>query len=71
VSKRIGVVVSFGSRGFGFIADIETSKQWFVHISDVEGKKELRAGDRVEYEEALHYAKGPRAIQVNPLPVQS
>jgi cold shock CspA family protein len=64
--KRKGVVDSFGSKGFGFLTDSETSKRLFFHVSDVEDGKELRAGDRVEYQEAL-YPKGPRAIQVNPV----
>jgi len=63
---RTAVVVTFGSKGFGFLTDSKTGKSLFFHVADVEGRRELRAGDHVEYQEAL-YPKGPRAIQVNPL----
>lgn len=70
MNKKIGIVEAFGSRGFGFLrpetTDSQNSKRLFFHIADVLGHVELRAGDRVEYQETIS-PKGLRAIQVNPL----
>jgi cold shock CspA family protein len=47
---RNGVVLRFGSRGFGFILEPETRAQYFVHIEDVIGRKTLQTGDKVRFQ---------------------
>lgn len=66
MERRIGVVVRWGAKGFGFLNDCQTSKQYFVHVVDVEDRIELRIGDRVEYEvfPDLSHDSRPRAVQV-------
>lgn len=60
-----GVVVRFGARGFGFIVEPETRTQYFVHVEDVVGRKELHAGDRVVFQAGQQRAgKETRAILV-------
>ncbi len=49
----IGTVKWFNAtKGFGFIQPEDGSNDVFVHISDVQrsGLRELREGDRLEYE---------------------
>ncbi|MGA8367134.1 MAG: cold shock domain-containing protein [Candidatus Acidiferrales bacterium] len=50
IEIKNGVVVRFGSRGFGFVLDPETKEQYFVHIEDVIGRKTLRTGDTVKFQ---------------------
>jgi cold shock CspA family protein len=45
-----GVVLRFGSRGFGFVLDPQTRLEYFVHIADVVGRKTLQTGDRVRFQ---------------------
>jgi CspA family cold shock protein len=52
-------------RGFGFIKG-EDGKDIFVHNSDIEGKKSLREGEKVEFEVTAG-DKGPRAVKVKPI----
>jgi cold shock CspA family protein len=69
--KRIGVVSRFGGRGFGFLTDLETSAEYFVHVANVLGRVALAAGQRVEFELhpfPKHDGKAPQAINVRPLP---
>ena len=48
--RRKGVVTRFGSKGFGFLTDIQNRESFFVHVRDVDRFIELREGDRVEFE---------------------
>jgi CspA family cold shock protein len=54
-----------GTKGYGFIAPDEGSKDLFVHHSNIAGTgfKTLTEGARVEFE-AREGAKGPEAINV-------
>lgn len=46
-----GTVKFFNSvKGFGFIKNDETDEEIFVHISALNGVKELREGQKVTYE---------------------
>lgn len=61
-----GTVKWFDStKGFGFIAPEDGSKDVFVHHSAIEGSgyKELSEGQRVEFE-SEQGAKGPQATRV-------
>ncbi len=66
-----GVVVKYNvERGFGFIRPLENEKakypkDFFVHISDVEGKQPLIVGQNVTFE-VLDARKGPQAVKVRP-----
>lgn len=54
------------TRGFGFIAEQPSGKEYFFHISEVEnveGIAALRDGDQVTFVPATS-PKGPRATQV-------
>ncbi|HPF96249.1 MAG: cold-shock protein [Flavobacteriaceae bacterium] len=51
-----------GSKGFGFITNDETSKDIFVHVSNLNGL-ELNDGDNVQYDEA-EGRKGKVAVNV-------
>ncbi len=48
-------------RGYGFISSIQTEKDVFVHVTEVEDK--LRAGDRVLFE-TQDDQKGLKAVNV-------
>ena len=53
-------------KGFGFIRDDASGKEFFFHRSSVEGMRafeELREGDAVTFE-SQDSAKGPRAARV-------
>jgi len=51
------------AKGFGFIIDSETSKEYFVHISGVESES-IYENDEVEFE-LVEGKKGVNAINVN------
>lgn len=55
------------SRGFGFIAPSDGSRDLFVHFSEIEGegegRKTLNDGDLVEFEKA-DGERGPSATKV-------
>jgi len=50
-----------GAKGFGFIIDDETSKEYFVHVSGL--IDEIREGDIVEFE-LTEGKKGLNAVNV-------
>ncbi len=57
-----GIAKWFSSkRDFGFVTS--QGKDYFVHISDVEGKSKLERGDKVSFE-AKETRRGARAIKV-------
>jgi CspA family cold shock protein len=61
-----GVVKWFDARkGFGFIKELESGEDVFVHYSSIEGEgfRRLQDGERVEYE-LIESAKGPQAKNV-------
>jgi cold shock CspA family protein len=64
--KKQGVVIRFGARGFGFIHETATAREYFVHIEDVIGRMALQAGQRVEFEEhpVPKQGKPPQAVLV-------
>lgn len=45
-----GVVLRFGSRGYGYIQPDGSRESLFFHINDVVGRKILQTGDRVEFQ---------------------
>jgi|HubBroStandDraft_6_1064221.scaffolds.fasta_scaffold53679_3 cold shock CspA family protein len=47
---KTGKVVNFGRKGYGFIRDLESRKQYFVHIKDVAGRRDLQVGQVVTFE---------------------
>jgi|SRR5579862_5636180 len=48
--KRVrGTVILFSKRGYGFVEQDGTRESHFTHVSQ-SGGKELRTGDRVEFE---------------------
>jgi cold shock CspA family protein len=49
---KTGKVVNFGRKGYGFIRDLESRKQYFVHIKDVSGRRDLQVGQLVKFEVA-------------------
>ncbi len=49
------------TKGFGFISDEESKKEYFVHVSGL--IDEIREGDKVEYE-LTEGRKGLNAINV-------
>ena len=64
-SKMLGTVKWFnGKKGYGFISD-EEGKDVFVHFSalNMDGFKELKDGERVEFE-VVEGEKGPQAANV-------
>ena len=64
--KKNGLVTRFGAKGYGFISETGTSKEWFAHVSDVVGHFALMAGQRVEFEEhPLSTASQPRAALID------
>jgi CspA family cold shock protein len=56
------------SKGYGFIAPDEGTKDLFVHHSNIagDGFKSLSEGQRVEFE-ARQGEKGPEATNVSPV----
>lgn len=50
-----------GSKGFGFIVDDETNKEYFVHVTGL--IDEIREGDAVEFE-LKEGKKGLNAVNV-------
>lgn len=66
-----GIVVKYNvEHGYGFIRPLENErkkypKDFFVHISDVDGKKPLIVGQHVTFE-AIQAPKGPQAVKVRP-----
>lgn len=65
MKKHKGRVSRFGPQGYGFITDSQSRTQYFVHIKDVIGRKELRTGDTVAFEEGPQPpGKAPNAINV-------
>ncbi len=62
-----GVISKFErDRGFGFIRSADYLTDVFVHISDLPGRAELRAGQRVEFE-VEEGDRGLRAVRVKTL----
>lgn len=57
----------FAHKGYGFIAPEDGSADIFVHISDVEGARNLTEGEKVDFEVISTY-RGPKAIDVKPVP---
>jgi len=51
------------TKGFGFIIEDETDKEFFVHITEVNGDN-LNEDDKVEFEIA-ESDKGLNAVEVN------
>ena len=71
IQVRNGVVARFGQKGFGFISELDPtnpsarSTQWFFHIADVVGRRELQAGDSVIFQDGGGIpGKAPKAICV-------
>jgi len=68
-NRTVGTVKWFnGTKGYGFIAPDDGSKDVFVHFSEIqmEGYKELVEGDRVEFG-VEQSPKGPQAVRVTKL----
>jgi CspA family cold shock protein len=66
---NIGTVKWFNeSKGFGFIAPDDGSKDVFVHYSTIEGKgfRTLSEGQKVEFDSKVG-PKGPQATAVKPV----
>ena len=66
--EQHGVVVKYDAdRGFGFIrpdgAPDGSNRDIFIHVSEVEGRKNLHAGQRVSYH-VMQTEKGPAAAAV-------
>ena len=60
--KNKGTVKFFNdSKGFGFISDDESKKEYFVHVSGL--IDEIREGDNVEFE-LTEGKKGLNAVNV-------
>ncbi|MDP2090439.1 MAG: cold-shock protein [Candidatus Gracilibacteria bacterium] len=38
------------TKGFGFIVEDDTNNEYFVHISGVEGNRELNEGENVKFD---------------------
>lgn len=57
-----GVVKFFdGIRGYGFITESETSKDYFVHVSDTLDR--IKKGDTVDFE-IIMGKRGEKAVKV-------
>ena len=64
-NTRSGKVKFFDiAKGFGFIKDSETNQEYFVHVSNLDTREELRENDKVTFEIA-EGKKGLQAIKVN------
>jgi cold shock CspA family protein len=70
--RRKGVCVRWGGKGFGFLQDtsVEVGKEFFCHISYVEGRIGLEPGARVEFEVSPSASKSgaPQAMLVTVIP---
>jgi cold shock CspA family protein len=63
---RTGKIVNFGRKGYGFIRDLESRKQYFVHVKDVAGRRDLQVGQLVTFEIGLpECGHSQRAIHVD------
>ena len=51
-------------KGFGFIKSNEDEKEYFVHITGVEGETELNDGDKVKFDTEKD-DRGEKAINVS------
>ena len=63
--QKTGYVKFFNeSKGFGFIAEDETGKEYFVHVTGLIDKVRIRENDNVSFisQEGI---KGQNAINVN------
>jgi cold shock CspA family protein len=60
---REGVVLRYGSRGFGFLVEPSSSIEYYFHISSVHDWRVLRAGDRVCFERDMNCPR-PTAIKI-------
>ena len=63
MKENFGRCVRFGPNGYGFIAETETGKEYFVHIRDTVARAALFPGDRVAFE-PHQGPKGPQAKNV-------
>jgi CspA family cold shock protein len=50
------------TKGYGFIKEAETDKEWFVHVSGLVDK--IADNDNVEFEIDPNGKKGPCAVNV-------
>ena len=57
-------------RGYGFIMIEGSAEEIFVHRTDLEGVRNLRKGQEVEFE-IESTPKGPEAIRVSPLKAEA
>jgi len=65
----LGTVKWFNNKkGFGFIIDTETKKEYFVHFSNIimEGYKSLKEKQKIEFD-LKDNEKGPMAVNVKPI----
>ena len=51
------------TKGFGFIKEAQTGKEYFVHISGVNGGQSLNQDDDVSFD-VIEGKKGPNAVNV-------
>ena len=68
MSERSGIVKWFNVlKGYGFIEDVDSGDDVFVHYSaiDGEGYRNLHEGDRVRFE-MIDVGKGPQSRKVRP-----
>lgn len=54
------------NKGFGFIKPDEGNEDLFVHYSEVEGGRDLRDDQEVEFD-VTEGPKGPKAVGVRPV----
>lgn len=66
----IGEIVSWGDRGFGFLADEKTLARVFVHVSAI-GGREPEIGDRFSYDLVAGRDGRPIAGNVRPMTAES
>ena len=50
MKMKTGKVVNFGRKRYGFIRNLESRKQYFVHVKDVAGRRDLQVGQPVQFE---------------------
>ena len=62
--KMTGIVVQFGTKGYGFITG-DDGEKYFVHQKNVYNKSRLRADTRVKYKVETS-EKGLVAVDVKP-----
>jgi cold shock CspA family protein len=65
----IGTVVLASKRGYYFVADDETDRQYFLHASAVSYHTLLRAGDRVSFDiderpQGRHQARAVNVVRI-------